>query len=122
MRMPEMNVVRFTESDVIVASGKTLTSMYCMNFDNTSTGDAYVVVGSDTYRRTGSPNFSDLDAAYSNLTNSTKIYWDDGKGGYGQSDWSAFQQMDSNTSASGQHTDGTFVWRTGDYGLAFYKQ
>lgn len=117
--MPEMSVVRFTESDVIVAS--TLTRVGLYDFDNAKTNDAYVQIGQTIYHHTGSHNFDDLTNDYSNFNNSTKFYWDVGEG-YGQADWSQLLGYDASTSASGNYTDGTYEYRNGNSGWGFYHQ
>lgn len=48
MRMPEMNVVRFTESDVIVASA--IPNSFSMKyFNNGEKNDGVIIVGNTTY-------------------------------------------------------------------------
>ena len=118
--MPEMSVVRFTESDVIVASAL-LSTMGLYQFDNGKTNDAYIEAGGTTYHHTGSTNFEALEAAYSNVNNGTKFYWSVGSG-YGQATWSQLLGYDASTSAQGDATDGNYDYRDGTSGWGFYHQ
>ena len=121
MRMPEMSVVRFTESDVIVASS-VLKTAALYQFDNGGTNDAYIEAGGTTYYHTGSTNFDALEAAYSNVNDDTKFYWDVGAEQYGQATFSQLLGYDAGTSAQGNATDGNYDYRYGNSGWGFYHQ
>ena len=78
MRMPEMNTVRFAESDVIVAS------LYAYGFtlDNTKRGDGYILFNNTKYGATGEYptgiNQAFADAGYGMMIESTMVPADRG--------------------------------------------
>lgn len=122
MRMPEMDVVRFQESDVIVASSF-LSSVGLYQFDNGATNDAYIEADGKTYHHTGSPNFDDAEVAFSNLNGSTKFYWSvSGGHDYGQATFDQLLGYDAGTSAQSGATDGIYGYKNGDSGWGFYHQ
>jgi len=122
MRMPEMDVVRFQESDVIVASSF-LSSVGLYKFDNGQTNDAYIVANGTEYHHTGQYNFDDAEADFSNLNGSTKFYWNvSGGHAYGQATFDQLLGYDAGTSAQGDATDGIYCYQNGDSGWGFYHQ
>lgn len=119
--MPEMSVVRFTESDVICASTLAKT-MRLIAFADGEMNNAKVEIDGNPYSRTGSPSFDDAYAHFYNLSGSTMFYWDTSTGhGYGS--FNTIMGYDNSTDADGGSVDTTYTWNpNGSSGAGFYHQ
>lgn len=109
MRMPEMSVVRFNESDVIVASTE-LQRITLNNFGNGHANDASVTIGSDTYgnQQSSGYRYSDASALYYNFNGNTQFKWDRNDGS-GQNTFAQLLGFDTG-STSNSGVDGEYYW------------
>ncbi len=121
MRMPEMDVVRFQESDVIVASAGSFT---LVKYGNGKSGDAYVAYNGTNYgtQQPGGGSFpQSLYDAFNannpgvNFSGSSDFHWESEAGWSTQNfDWIVGQDNTDSTSS----VDGTYRWS----GTQFIKQ
>ena len=104
--MPEMSVVRFTESDVIVASGTILLQSITLNkYGDGQNNNASITIGGITYgNQQGGRPYSDAYSIYSNLDDSTEFKFTGG-----QNTFSQIQGFDTG-STSNTSVDGDYVW------------
>ena len=106
MKKAEMEVVRFTESDVIVASGDVLLQSITLNrFGDGQNNNASITIGDITYggQQSGHP-YSEAFSIYSNFDNNTQF-----KHTGGQSVFSSIYNLDTDGSTN-PSVDGSYVW------------
>ena len=119
--MPEMSVVRFTESDVIVASA----GFRLIQYGNGVEGDGYVLYNNQKYgtRQPGGSSFP--TALYDDFNNDnpgvgfsddTNFHWQNGSGTWSTQNFAWIYGQD-NTDASSS-VDGYYHWS----GTEFVKQ
>lgn len=109
MRVPKMEVVRFKESDVIVASGA-LASLTLLGFANTRKNDGTMTYKGMIY---DGDNYSDLISVLTGDGYSDYI-------GENYQSVSGLFIMDSKGKSNGITSDGTYIWNSGEE--TFLKQ
>ena len=80
MRKPEMDVIRFKEADVIVASGATANTLKWSGFGDGITGNGVVEYGGRSYTMDSESSYNSLLEALSaiGVTGDTHVEWQDG--------------------------------------------
>lgn len=122
MRMPEMSVVRFTESDVIVASIRSFT---LHKYGDGQKGNAYVDYDGNIYGTTQPGGGSFPESLYNdfnannpgvNFSGSSDFHWGSDESGWSTQNFDWIIGQDNTDSSSS--VDGTYRWS----GAQFIKQ
>ena len=111
MRMPEMNVVRFTENDVIVASIANEVTLHL--FTDSGMGNSYITINDVNYGSSqsgsGTRSYDQAYKLYSNFGEGTTFSWNRGEGLTGNYTFSGMLENDGNGTAMAG-ADGVFYW------------
>ena len=115
MKMPDMDVVRFQESDVIVAS--TATKLMLVNYGDATRLNGYVKINGIGYGATQEHTLEEAYSKFGNFNEGTSFSWDR-EGGDGTNTFSAILEGDNRTGGETPGLDGVYYWRDG----AFYDR
>lgn len=115
---PALEVTRFNEADVIVASGSNQLTLY--KFGNGSNGDAYATYMGKKYPHTGQGSNDDIYSVFNKnntgtFSSGTSFYWNDNEGYTCTADFNGIIGYDSG--GVNNAVDGTYTWN----GTAFEK-
>ena len=121
MKMPEMSVVRFNESDVIVASpiAKTITLVRYGDSGEHASNNGYIKIDGVGYGVSQRHSLEQAYDMYDNFDLGTMFHWNrtNSEGtGSGNSTFSGILEFDNSTGGSRPGLDGVYYWRDG----AFY--
>ena len=120
MSTPEMDVIRFSESDVIAASGVVGKTLSITGIGDGQSGNAFLTIGGTSYRSNLVANSdSQFVAGYNAYMSGLNTYSDDPYLYSGQNSLSikvALGSTADESSDSDYHwIDGTYEWRDGSW-------